>query len=547
MYKSCFLRLSLCLLLGGISILCLPADNIDPLLRQAVDASLQKDFRTSYKLLFRAHQLAQEHNDPTKLFWVLTNLGINQAEQYNYTDALSYFIQAQRIAKQHLGIRQQLSIRNNIAGLYMLDHRRQEALAEYLKIYHAINRSEQDRLFRGGCALNIANLYIEQNDTLHALPFVREASRCLSSSPNDSTAVITMEVNYLLAAGHPQTAHNLAINALRKYPLQPDLNYQLARTLICLNRFHEAQQVIKSQLQATAQAEVRIDLFELLAQSFIKQHDWTSAIACKDSVEATTRKLFSQRSQTQYESLQMQFDMLQQQQEINDLNARHRLNLAILALCLVVLVATIWVLVLQIRARHRQHRLTVLERKEQQEQAERLKQELVHQRHEAHSEQVKAQEAIEQRSRELISKALVTANKNDQLRELLQILSSSEDVKQHLSPILRNRIRQMQKQLDSTEEWRNFTTYFEQVNAAFIQRLHELHPSLSPNEIRYLSLVSINLSTKEISLLLNITPEYCKKKKQQIAHKMGLPETRGLYTYLTHLLESHTQGINTSE
>ena len=81
-------------------------------------------------------------------------------------------------------------------------------------------------------------------------------------------------------------------------------------------------------------------------------------------------------------------------------------------------------------------------------------------------------------------------------------------------------------------EWRDFTTYFEQSNAHFVGELKRRHPSLTANEVRYLSLVYINLSAKEIALLLNITPEYCKKKKQQVARKMGLTDPRELYAYL---------------
>lgn len=82
-------------------------------------------------------------------------------------------------------------------------------------------------------------------------------------------------------------------------------------------------------------------------------------------------------------------------------------------------------------------------------------------------------------------------------------------------------------------EWKDFTTYFEQTNGQFLQQLKHLHPTLTANELRYLSLVYINLSSKEIALLLNITPEYCKKKKQQVARKMGLTDPRTLYAYLT--------------
>lgn len=506
------------------------------LIRQAADASVRKDYRLSYQLLFKAQQEATEKQEHENLFWVLTNLGINQAEQHNYSEALSYFTQAQKIAQKHLQKRQQLSIRNNIAGLYSLNDQNEKALSEYLKIYASIEKNAGNRAFCGGCALNIANLYISLGDTLRALPFAREAGRSLAGSPADSVAVTAMWVNYLLTAKHDEAAYNLTCRNLKQHPQSPELHYLLARTTLSLGHTAEAKRLIARLLSRSPRPETRRDLFGLMSNALEREKNWPLALAYKDSAEKATRQTFNSRSRTQYEGLQMQYETLQQQQKIDNLNAQRRWSIAFIALCLVALAATLWALIMQLRARRRQHQLAALQLKQQQEREERLQQELLQQQQEAEAEQHQAKQAIERRSRELITKALITANRNDQLRELLQQLLTADGERRGLPSPLRPRITQMLKQLDSTEEWRDFSTYFEQVNSSFLHRLHELHPTLTANETRYLSLISINLSTKEISLLLNITPEYCKKKKKQIAHKMGLPETRQLYAYLANLM-----------
>ena len=121
------------------------------------------------------------------------------------------------------------------------------------------------------------------------------------------------------------------------------------------------------------------------------------------------------------------------------------------------------------------------------------------------------------------------------LRELLDRLTLAEKDREQPGPELRKHIAKLRKELDSTEEWRDFTTYFEQVNASFLARLRENHPGLTASELRFLSLVCIHLSGKEIAQLLHITPEYCKKRKQQIARKMGLATSGELYGYLVSL------------
>ena len=83
-------------------------------------------------------------------------------------------------------------------------------------------------------------------------------------------------------------------------------------------------------------------------------------------------------------------------------------------------------------------------------------------------------------------------------------------------------------------DWNSFLTYFEQTNPVFLTNLKEKHPDLAASDIRLASYIYLNLDTKEISKLLNITPEYCMKKKQRLAHKLNLPSVK-IYSYLASI------------
>ena len=134
-----------------------------------------------------------------------------------------------------------------------------------------------------------------------------------------------------------------------------------------------------------------------------------------------------------------------------------------------------------------------------------------------------------------MSKAMIMANRNDLIYKIIDTISQTESIKKSNNSALKESIKQLQQMLDNNEEWEHFSTYFEQRNETFINALKEQCPELSAQEIRFLSLIYLNLSTKEIALLLNITPEYCKKKKQLIAKKMGLENSKALYSFLSHL------------
>ena len=525
----CALCLAVC---HAMPALAATSDKARQLVRQAANAAVHKDYRQSSALLFKARSEAEAAADYDQLFWVYTNLGINQAELLNYADALQHFTKAYQIATKHLDERRVLSIRNNIAGLYMMNHEQNKALAEYTKIYADIKGST-DSVFTGGCALNIATLLTDKHQYAQARPYMEQAELLLGRYAENRAALVTLRTDYLLGTGNTEGAYRLVADAQTKYPAlqhNADILYLRARTALMRALANEA--VAQGRL-ALAQPGIDLSMkraiFELLSQAYSMQQCYEQALACKDSVVAVSDALSNLTGQKLYEARQIQFDIWQKQQEIDNYKKRHALEMALLVVVLIASGALVWALVVKTKNARQQRKLAHMELEHEQVQREALQQKLANEQ----AEQEQSRRTIEQRSRELMSKAMQAANRNDSLRELLHTLETDSGLDLDKRPELKRTLAALRHQLDSTVEWKDFTTYFEQTNEQFLQRLKHLHPTLTANELRYLSLVYINLSSKEIALLLNITPEYCKKKKQQVARKMGLTDPRTLYAYLT--------------
>lgn len=525
----CALCLAVC---HAMPALAATSDKARQLVRQAANAAVHKDYRQSSALLFKARSEAEAAADYDQLFWVYTNLGINQAELLNYADALQHFTKAYQIATKHLDERRVLSIRNNIAGLYMMNHEQNKALAEYTKIYADIKGST-DSVFTGGCALNIATLLTDKHQYAQARPYMEQAELLLGRYAENRAALVTLRTDYLLGTGNTEGAYRLVADAQTKYPAlqhNADILYLRARTALMRALANEA--VAQGRL-ALAQPGIDLSMkraiFELLSQAYSMQQCYEQALACKDSVVAVSDALSNLTGQKLYEARQIQFDIWQKQQEIDNYKKRHALEMALLVVVLIASGALVWALVVKTKNARQQRKLAHMELEHEQVQREALQQKLANEQ----AEQEQSRRTIEQRSRELMSKAMQTANRNDSLRELLHTLETDSGLDLDKRPELKRTLAALRHQLDSTVEWKDFTTYFEQTNGQFLQQLKHLHPTLTANELRYLSLVYINLSSKEIALLLNITPEYCKKKKQQVARKMGLTDPRTLYAYLT--------------
>lgn len=533
-----------CLCLFSVVLLSLPSaawatnsDSAKLLVRQAAQAAMQHDYRRSSALLFRARSEAEAATDYEQLFWVYTNLGINQAELLNYADALQHFSKAYQIALDHLDSRKVLSIRNNMAGLYMMNHENAKALTEYMGIYNDVRRGK-DSVFIGGCALNIATLHLTEKRYKKALPYLLEAERMLGNLADYKPSLMDLRVEYLLGTHHTSDAYAYVQRMLEQYPQQatlPEVQLLLARTAQATHHVAEAVEAAQRVLQAKgADLSMKREVFSLLSSLYAQMGNYQQALACKDSVVWAADSLSNVTGQKLFEARQIQFDIWQKQQEIDNYRSRHHLELALTLLAVVACCILVWALWVQKRNNRQQHRLAALELEREQERREALQARLAAEQATMEAEQVASQRTIEQRSRELMSKALQAANRNDALRDLLHALDDNATLHQTNDPVLKRTITALRHQLDSSVEWKDFTTYFEQANADFIQSLKRHHPTLTANEIRYLSLVYINLSPKEIALLLNITPESCKKKKQQVARKMGLTDPKTLYNYLVN-------------
>lgn len=82
------------------------------------------------------------------------------------------------------------------------------------------------------------------------------------------------------------------------------------------------------------------------------------------------------------------------------------------------------------------------------------------------------------------------------------------------------------------EEIRNITKEVELKNREFIMRLMDKHPDLTPSEKKLATLLRINLTTKEISLLTGVIPKSINMSRYRLRKRLNLNTDDDIYTYL---------------
>lgn len=137
---------------------------------------------------------------------------------------------------------------------------------------------------------------------------------------------------------------------------------------------------------------------------------------------------------------------------------------------------------------------------------------------------------IEAKNSRLMFSAVQMAHKNEILTDVkqdLQTLDNEADTK------LRQLVHKLNRELMSEDYWEEFNLYFNQLDQYFIQSILEKHPDLTQNDLRICSLIRINLSTKEIASLLNISNRGVEQSRYRLKKRLNLNRGEDLVKYIT--------------
>ena len=86
--------------------------------------------------------------------------------------------------------------------------------------------------------------------------------------------------------------------------------------------------------------------------------------------------------------------------------------------------------------------------------------------------------------------------------------------------------------LNSENDWEMFEHLFDQAHENFFKRLKQSYPDLTASDLRLCAYLRINLSSKEIAPLLNISVRSVEEKRYRIRKRLGLSSDQGLSEFI---------------
>jgi len=202
---------------------------------------------------------------------------------------------------------------------------------------------------------------------------------------------------------------------------------------------------------------------------------------------------------------------------------------SIIAYIIYVIAFLIFLLILTIILNNR---LKVAKRKHEEEQARLFRKkeaELQKDALEAEKELIKIRNEklrlnIKLKNKELVNSTYETIHKNEILIQLINELKeiSNKATNEENRHQLKMMLKRIRKEINNDKQWQIFETNFESVHEEFLKRIKIAFPDLTPRELKLCAYLRMNKSSKEISILMNISVRGVEISRYRLRKKLDL-------------------------
>jgi len=522
-----------------------PKKHCDSLITEGLRALWKKDHVKSLELLTEARAIAEKNLWYEQMFSSIQNIGGNYYMMLDYGEALSYYLKSHEIAVKHLDPSYEFIILNNIAIIYTSE-KKYDKSENYLKQALALSLKLKDSVKSGYSYINLAELTNSRNELSQARKYLKQSLVYLKNYKDIKDFASVIFVKNDLLSGFTKKARTDAFNLLQtinteQYPENVvHLYIVIAKSYFKEQELEKALEYSFKALSEQPNLEIRKEIFQLMSEIYFERKDYKLAIQYKDSINATDNKLYEIKNSQLFKTNEVKFQIQNYKREIAEKDSRiayeRTIFYSIVAIGIIVILFLAFIFRHQ-RIKNKQikliaaHNQEIVELKLQKEIDDNLisrkKEEIALLEHE------RLLKEIELKNQKISSKALYSSGRDELLEQILVSLSDIPQLSGN--KILINHIKALKDHIKADNDWDDFILHFEEVNHSFLKKLKTKHPDLTPNDIRFIAYIYMDLTSKEIASMLNITLEACRKRKERIVQKLGIPEDVSINNYLASI------------
>ncbi len=475
-------------------------------------------------------QKVTEKSDTNAMTVVLVNLGDEYTKRGQYQQAIEAELEAIRLKELSKNYKELAYFYQKLGELFTADLEKWEF---YVNKALGLSRTPEYSNWYTDIAIynDLGFLWSKKGDyakaeafydTMYRLSVEADYPRGINTAASERALMLYQQGRYAEAV--PLVRHNYEIYKTEEsdYSFVYASNL-LAANLIKIHETSEAIEILKESLlrsrKATLMPEAARSL-QLLAEAYEESGQWQSAFHYQASWFALKDSLDGVEIHNTMNALQTQFETGKKQQLIDRLNeqaiiekSRNQMLLGLLALALV----AVFLLIFILRLRNR----TIKQNLVLHEQEQKI----------LKLENEKLSDHLDYKTRELTTATLHLINKNEVLNELREQLIPQNS----LQPDWQQVVQKIDQNINLDGDWNNFSKHFSEVHPQFFASLKSKFPGLTPNEERLCAYLRINLNTKEISNMLNVTTAAVDKSRNRLRKKLEIGSEVNLTDFLGSL------------
>jgi ligand-binding sensor domain-containing protein/DNA-binding CsgD family transcriptional regulator len=147
-----------------------------------------------------------------------------------------------------------------------------------------------------------------------------------------------------------------------------------------------------------------------------------------------------------------------------------------------------------------------------------------------HFKNLDLQKDIDSKNRELGLSTMNLIKRNELLGTIKKELGTSKNING-----IKEVIELINNNLNTSDDWKLFEEAFKNTDKGFMKKLKSEHSNLTSNDLRLCTYLRLNLSSKEIAPLLNISIRSVEVKRYRLRKKMNLPHEASLSSYILEI------------
>ncbi|MDR1792012.1 MAG: tetratricopeptide repeat protein [Bacteroidales bacterium] len=493
----------------------------DALIERAYSAYDKQNFEQALTYFSQAIQIANVKGCVEQKAKILNGYGVIYMKLYDHHRAVKYFFDAYALVEGKQYPKVEISILNNLARICFFEEKPYKAM-NYLEKSLQIAQNLGDSTLICRIGINTGITYNNLGKPEQAKEYFQKAINYLQNKPKYILSLQKAQIEYvnnLILRQEYMQAEAFATQILAQhatstqFPLKSLCYWYLSVAQENQNKLQSALNTLKKADTLFADMDTRVKIFKSTANIYNKLKQPLLALQYKDSIIKYKDSIIVKSNKDKFLNVDARIRLNQKENELELQQARQDKERMFFTLLIVAFVSVI--LLLFIRAKQqKQKRILALEK----EKTAKLLFE--NQLKEKQLEEDKLLREIELKNNQLSAQILLQSHKNELIEDIIEKLSAISETSKHRQ--LTTIIHQLKQQIKENSDWKSFLTFFEQINPALLTAIRKRYNYFTISELRILSYIFMDMDTKEIARLLNITDDYCRKKKQRIAKKLNI-------------------------